>query len=99
MSELGGRPEGSKNQPGHSAGGLRANSGRKRLDVVELESSDDEMDSPISVDLSGLPVDSGECILAILSASYILTLQTVGSSTPMVGSGPQHTLFPIFGSM
>jgi len=80
MSELGGRPEGSKNQPGHSAGGLRANSGRKRLDVVELESSDDEMDSPISVDLSGLPVDS------------------VGSSTPMVGSGPQHTLFPIFSS-
>jgi hypothetical protein len=99
MCGLGGRPEGSKNQPGHSAGGLRANSGRKKLDVVELESSDNEMHSPISADLSGLPTDSSACILVIPSTSYILTLPTVGSTALMMGSGPQHTLFLIFGSM
>jgi hypothetical protein len=32
MSNIGGRPMGSKNQPGHSAGGLRPGAGRKQVE-------------------------------------------------------------------
>jgi hypothetical protein len=62
-----GRPGGSKNQPVHSAGGLRAKAGRKKLRIEDVNDELDELDPNPSMSVDDLPQDSGECFQPYVS--------------------------------
>jgi len=57
-SATSGRPKGTQNRPGHSAGGFRAGAGRKRkvrIDSPEMAASDEDTEEMVNASSSAAP--------------------------------------------
>jgi hypothetical protein len=71
FSRTSGRPKGTQNRPGHSAGGSRIGAGRKkkaRVDSPEMSSTDEDIGNVVSGPSSSV---SGECPLWVFFYIYV----------------------------
>ena len=89
-----GRPSDSKHAPGHSAGGSRANAGRKKATADDLS---EVISSSASVNTTTPAVGESQCSLMLLPAK----LHPVSHSAKhtVTGIGNQNQVYPMFSKL
>jgi hypothetical protein len=89
-----GRPSGSKNAPGHSAGGSRPNAGRKKATADDLS---EVLSSSASVNTPTPAVGESQCSLMLLHAK--LHPVSLSVKHTVAGMGNQSQLYPMFSKL
>jgi hypothetical protein len=86
-----GRPSGSKNAPGHSAGGSRPGAGRKKATTDDLS---EVLLTSASADTTSPAVGGSQWFLMLLHAKFHLGSHSAKHT--IAGMGNQTQLYPMF---